>query len=428
MRPRRNVFRLLVAAEAVVLIAVILFGIVQMAKPKTKPAPVSQEEDLYAVEGDSQGNLHTEESAQADSDMPDVAGEVLKGGEQAQKELQPAVFSEEVKARLASMTLEEKVAQMFLVTPEALTHNDSVEVAGEGTKNAIYTYPIGGIVYSSLNFQDKEQTQKLLSGVQQYSNERIGLPLFLTVEEAGGNEGSPLALANEYAIQRSPAEIGSGGRPEEAAQAADGIAAYLGEEGFNLNLAPLADLAGGAASVHDSKCFGLDVADASMMVAESVNAFHGKGIKTAVGMFPGKGYGSNITKEWTEWKNSDALPFQSAINAGTECIMVGNVTCEPLTGDAQALCSLSANAVYYLRNDMGYTGILMTDSLSEEMVTGKYSPGEAAVEAVKAGINMLYCPAEFENAYQAIVDAVNRGEISQETIEQAVGYILMKKI
>ncbi len=83
------------------------------------------------------------------------------------------------------MTLEEKAAQLFLVTPEALTHNDSVEVAGEGRKNAINTYPIGGMVYSSLNFQDKEQTQELLSGVQQFSIERIGLPLFLAVEEAG---------------------------------------------------------------------------------------------------------------------------------------------------------------------------------------------------------------------------------------------------
>ncbi len=245
------------------------------------------------------------------------------------------------------MTLEEKAAQLFLVTPEALTHNDSVEVAGEGRKNAINTYPIGGMVYSSLNFQDKEQTQELLSGVQQFSIERIGLPLFLAVEEAGGNEFSPTATANEYAVQRSPAEIGAGGHPEEAAQAADAIAAYLAEEGFNLNLAPMADLAGGVDSVHDSKCFGNDAAVVSMMAAESVNAFHGKGIKTAAGMFPGKGNGSNVTKDWTEWENSDALPFRAVINVGTECIMVGNVTCEPLTGDAQTLCSLSEEAVYY---------------------------------------------------------------------------------
>ncbi len=109
----------------------------------------------------------------------------------------------------------------------------------------------------------------------------------------------------------------------------------------------MADLAGGVDSVHDSKCFGNDAAVVSMMAAESVNAFHGKGIKTAAGMFPGKGNGSNVTKDWTEWENSDALPFRAVINVGTECIMVGNVTCEPLTGDAQTLCSLSEEAVYY---------------------------------------------------------------------------------
>ena len=92
----------------------------------------------------------------------------------------------------------------------------------------------------------------------------------------------------------------------------------------------MADRAGGVDSVHDSKCFGNDAAVVSMMAAESVNAFHGKGIKTAAGMFPGKGNGSNVTKDWTEWENSDALPFRAVINVGTECIMVGNVTCEPL--------------------------------------------------------------------------------------------------
>ncbi len=98
MRPRRNIFRLLVAAEAAVLVVVILLGIVQMAKPKAPPAPVSQKEDLYAVEGDSQGNLHTgEEPAQTDLGVPETAGEVLKGGEQAPKELQPAVFQMRLK-------------------------------------------------------------------------------------------------------------------------------------------------------------------------------------------------------------------------------------------------------------------------------------------------------------------------------------------
>lgn len=413
MRPRHNVFQLLVIVEAAVLIAVVLFGVVQMNKPKaqTEPEQVSQEEDLYAEE----------ENEDAESAMSEQVGN-------GESPLQPAVFSEQVNAKLAAMTLEEKIAQMFLITPEALTHNDSVEVAGEGTKNAINTYPVGGLVYSSLNFQDKEQTQKLLAGVQQYSQERIGLPMFLAVEEAGGEAYSPLASSNGYGLLRSPAEIGADGQPEGAAQVADAIAAYLVEEGFNLNLAPMADLAAGMDGVHDGKCYGTDAATSSMMVAESVNAFHGKGIRTAVGMFPGKGNGSNNAKEWTEWENSDALPFQSAINAGTECIMVGNVSCQALTGDAEELCSVSDNAASYLRNDMGYTGILMTDSLSEEAVTGKYSSGEAAVAAVKAGMNLLYCPAAFEEAYQAVLDAVNQGEISQETIDQAAGYILMKKM
>lgn len=70
----------------------------------------------------------------------------------------------------------------------------------------------------------------------------------------------------------------------------------------------------------------------------------------------------------------------------------------------------------------------MTDSLSEEAITARYSPKEAALEAVKAGADLLLCPEDFETAYQALVEAVNQGEIPTERIEEAVGRILTKKL
>jgi beta-N-acetylhexosaminidase len=109
-------------------------------------------------------------------------------------------------------------------------------------------------------------------------------------------------------------------------------------------------------------------------------------------------------------------------------MILGNVAYEALTGDDTTLCSLSAGAVSYLRSEMNYTGIIMTDSLSEDIITANYSSGEAAVAAVKAGVDLLYCPADFEEAYQAVLDAVDAGEISEDTIDQAVGYILTGKM
>lgn len=418
MKLPRNVFQLLLVLEVAALVVVIIFGVIHTQRAAVKTdKPVS---NIQAEKNDDRDKFVAKK---------DDTDETADDAEETEtpKELQPAAFSEEVTAKLAAMTLEEKVAQMFLITPEALTHTDTVEVAGESTKAAVSSYPVGGLVYASANFKNAQQTQALFSGVQQFSNERIGIPMFLTIQEVGGSDNSPLAAANGFQQQPSPAEIGAGGKPEEAGKAADGIASYMVQTGLNLNLMPVADLAGGTDAAHDNMCYGTDASTASAMVAEAVNASRVKGLHTAVGTFPGKGIDGSTEEGWEAWKNNNALVFQSSVNAGTDCMIVGNVACEKLTGEADVFCSMSKDAVYYLRNDLGYTGILMTDSLSEEAVTGRYSSGEAAVAAVKSGINMLNRPANFEEAYQAILDAVNNSEIPMETIDQAVGYILTQK-
>lgn len=415
MRLPRNIFQLLIVLEAAALIAAVIFGAVHMGKG--------------AVEANRSGNdVKTEKTAEKEDREKFVAKKEEAGEEETgeeggtPKELEPTVFSEAVQEKLASMTLEEKVAQMFLITPEALTHSDVVEVAGESTKAAVASYPVGGLVYTFMNFKDKEQTREMLSGTQGFSSERIGLPMFLAVQESGGSDYSPVAVANGYDVQRSPSEIGAGGNPAEAAQAADAIAAYLTEEGFNMNLMPCAEAG------EDVRSYGTDIQNISMMTAEAVNASRARGICTAAGTFPGKEAAGTKKEEWKEWEEKEGLVFEGCISAGTDCVMLSNTACEGLTGNAETLCCLSKEAVYYLRNDMGYTGIIMTDSLSAEEVTGSYKAGEAAVEAVKSGVNMLYLPANFEEAYQAVVDAVNNGVIQAETIDQAAGYILTQKM
>lgn len=415
MRLPRNIFQLLIVVEAAALIAVIIFGAVHMGKGAIETGgSVKEAHTEEKAKKEDRDKFVSKKSETEDGDTGEESGEP--------KELEPVTFSEAVEAKLSSMTLEEKVSQMFFITPEALTHSDAVEVAGESTQAAVTSYPVGGLVYSSVNFKDKEQTREMLGGVQGFSNERIGLPVFLAVQECGGSDDSPLAAANGYDVQRSPSEIGAGGNPAEAAQAAEAIAAYLAEEGFNMNLMPQAETG------EEGRCYGSDAQTVSMMAAEAVNGSRAGGIKTAAGTFPGKG-AAGITKEgWTEWEEKEGLAFEGCISAGTDCMMLSNAACEGLTGEKEALCSMSKEAVYYLRNEMEYTGIIMTGSLSEEAVTGRYSAGEAAVEAVKSGVNMLYLPANFEEAYQAVMDAVNSGEIPAETIDQAAGYILTQKM
>lgn len=409
MKPQKSAVQLLVLLEIIALIAALIFGIMHGGKT--------------AVQSNSFKPPAQNHTTNVGPETTENDNAII-----VHHELQPVSFSEEVVAKLASMTIEEKVAQMFFITPEALTHNDAVTVAGNGTRDALNTYPVGGLVYSDRNFQSQSQTSSMLSGVQGYSNDRIGLPMFLGIEEAGGINYSPLATANSFPIQKSPAELGDDGDIEATALAADAIANYLAEQGFNLNFAPTADIAGGINIAADGKTYGSDAALAAQMVEGSINAYHTNEIATVTGNFPGKEMGNSNDKDLSEWRANNLLPYETAIRNRSDFIMLGNVTCGAITGDNTTPCSISGEAVYYLRNDLGYTGILITDNLSDPMITENFSSGEAAVEAVKAGVNMIYCPQDFEEAYTAILEAVESGEITTEAIDQAAGYILTQKL
>ena len=91
-----------------------------------------------------------------------------------------------VAKKLAELTLEEKVAQMFMITPEALTGVETVTKAGETTRRDYDKYPVGGIIYFQNNLKNPKQTREMLGNMEQYSRDRLGLPVFLGVDEEGG--------------------------------------------------------------------------------------------------------------------------------------------------------------------------------------------------------------------------------------------------
>lgn len=452
MKPQRKAFQFLILLEAAALIAVLAYGIVKIGKGSSPAGIVagqeepSQSEDtgerehMFRTEGaENKGTENnggkgegTETNGSAPKGEPGnngTEGGLADGdGENRREEEPPVDFSPEVTEKLASMTIEEKIAQMFLTTPEALTHNDAVNIARSGTRDAIAACPVGGLVYDAKNFQGKEQTKALLEGVQGYSMERIGLPLFLAVEETGGMDYSPLAVKNSYALQASPAVAGAGGDPKAAAEAGTAIAGYLKEEGFNLNLLPTAGLSGDLEEGRRAQSYGAAADTVSMMIAESITACRAGGIATAVGYFPWKGAGGSCTKGLEEWADSDKLVLKAAVNAGTDLVILGNAAYGALTGEGDKPCSLSKGAVDYLREEMEFSGLILTDSLAEEAVLARYSIGEAAVTAAKAGVDLLYCPEGLEEAYQAVLEAVRSGEIPESQVEAAAGRILTRKL
>ena len=189
------------------------------------------------------------------------------------------------------MTLEEKILQLFMVTPEALTGYDEVYAAGEATKAAIEQYPVGGIVYFSQNLRDEAQTKDMLTRTNQYAKERTGLPMLLAVDEEGG-QVARISGREGFALDAFPdmSDIGAQGDSEKAYEVGDAIGAYLAELGFNMDFAPVADvLTNPDNTVVKRRSFGSDAKTVANMVVRETEGLKKHGISPVLKHFPGHG-------------------------------------------------------------------------------------------------------------------------------------------
>lgn len=374
------------------------------------------------------------------SDTSDVAdSEVIRDGEDFEiGETEAALLEQQVSEKLASMTLEEKVAQIFIITPETLTDSSDVTQAGERTKAALDKYPIGGFIYFKDNIVSEEQVTAMIAAQQQYSRERIGLPLFISVDEEGGKVAR-IGGCDAIDVPRieNAAEIGSSGNSQEAYEAGDSIGEYLARMGFNLDYAPVADvLTNPENTVVKDRSFGNNPALVSEMVLENLAGLEENGVYGCVKHFPGHGATTGDTHEgyaytnktWTEMKENEIIPFRDAIEQGVDFVMVGHISCPNITGD-NTPASLSKIMIEdYLKGELGYENIVITDALNMQAVTEQYSSAEAAVTALHAGVDILLIPEDFHEAYEGVVDAVQQGELTEERIDASVEKILRAKM
>lgn len=259
---------------------------------------------------------------------------------------------------LAGMTLEEKAAQLFLITPEALTGVTQVSAAGEMTREAFFQYPVGGIVYFTENLQTQSQTESLLSDMGNISLERLGFPVFLAMEGEGTHQVS--------------------------------IAGYgsfdMKELGFNL------DLTGVQSGAETS------------------------GILTVWNYSP--------KEEITEEGLSE---LEKGIQEGADCVMVGHsALAETISPGTPA--SLAGEIVTgIIREKMGFQGVIMTAPMDQTAITGQYTSGEAAVQAILAGADLILMPEDFSGAYEEVLKAAADGTLTEERIDESVKRILRLK-
>ena len=329
---------------------------------------------------------------------------------------------------LAGMTLHEKVCQMMFVTPEELTGEDGVTVAGDATRQALENYPVGGIVYFAKNLESQDQVKEMIDNSQKYSS--IGL--FVATDEEGG-------VVNRLMDTVGTTYIGSmyyykDDGDETAYENAYTIANDMSALGFNLDFAPVADVwSNPDNTVIGERAYSDDYAQAAELVGNAVKGFNDGGVMCTLKHFPGHGdtaedshYSSAYVHRTKEEIMADEMqPFRSGIEAGAEFVMVGHLIVPDIDEVPATLSYKIATGI--LRDELKFEGVAITDSFGMESIADNYSVDDSVVMSVKAGMDMILQPKDMASAVNSIEQAVADGELSEDRIDESVRRILTLK-
>ena len=369
---------------------------------------------------------------QAEADGSYEAADISEGEQEPLMMPEQEAEKDWAEEMLDQMTLEEKVYQMFFVTPEQLTGVGVVTAAGQTTKECLEKYPVGGIIYFARNIVSREQTCEMIANLQSFSE----IPVFTGIDEEGGTVSrvgcNPAMGTTEFPSMLS---VGNSGDPNQAYEVGYTIGTECTELGFNLDFAPVADIWSNPDNTAiGSRAFGTDAGVVSDMVEACVRGFQDAGMLCALKHFPGHGntltdshYGAAVTeKTLEELEKEEFLPFKSGIEAGADFVLVGHILTPNVT-DASTPATLSKEMISILREDLQFDGVIITDAMNMAAITGSYSSADAAAAAVQAGVDMILMPADFHAAVSGVFQALESGEITEEMIDEHVGRILEAK-
>ncbi|WP_338898180.1 glycoside hydrolase family 3 protein [Streptomyces sp. TG1A-60] len=352
---------------------------------------------------------------------------------------------ERLRALLSRMTLEEKVGQLFVmrVYGHSATAPDQADIDANlqelGVRTAaelLAKYRVGGIIYFSWahNTRDPHQIAGLSNGIQRAS---LGLPRGLPVLVSTDQEHGIVARVGEPATLLPGAmALGAGASRADAREAGRIGGAELRAIGIRQDYAPVADVNVDPANpVIGVRSFGADPKAVAGLVAAQVKGYQGAGVAATAKHFPGHGdtavdshHGFPVIDHTREqWTALDAPPFRAAIHAGIDSIMTAHIMVPALdpSGDPATLSRPILTGM--LREEMGYDGVVVTDSLAMRGVREKYGDEQVPVLALKAGVDQLLNPPSIDVAWHAVLDAVRAGELTEARLDESVLRILRLK-
>ena len=383
-----------------------------------------------------------DEPAPSDEDLPEVTDEP------AESEPSPA------ERKLATMTLEQKVSQLFIVTPETL--EDPAAAAAQATsaeddpaaevapvtsvdddiRQNLQKYPVGGVILFAQNIVDPSQTTRLTRELQEAAQGVPGqIPFFICVDEEGGIV-CRLANNEKFGLKtyESAGAVGASGNSDDAREMGATIGAYLADYGFNVDFAPDADVNTNPENpVIGTRAFSSDPNVAAEMASAFAEGLRENDVIATFKHFPGHGdtaedsHSALATTDNSldELTTCEFLPFEKATDA--DWVMVGHIAAPQVAGDDTPASLSPALVTDTLKGQLGFKGIVVTDALNMGAIVEHYGAGECAVQALEAGCDVLLMPVDFEKAQSAVLAAVNDGTLTEERIDESVLKILEAK-
>lgn len=347
-------------------------------------------------------------------------------------------LEQRIQQKLSGMTLKEKAAQIFVITPEALTGYKPVTAAGSATHNALKTYPVGGLIYFGANIVTPDQLKTMTGNTQKYAEEIEGMRLFLAVDEEGGTVAR-IGNNSNFTVKKysNMASIGATQDFGKAYEVGKTIGSYLHEYGLNLDFAPDADvLTNPHNTVIGNRSFGTDGNLVAKMDLEVAKGLADNQVLSCFKHFPGHGATEGDThngfaytnKTLDELKKSELVPFQAAVDNHIPFIMISHISAPNVIGGNTPSSLSKVMITDILRNQMGYDGIIITDSMSMGAIVNTYRPKDAVIQSIQAGADLILMTQNFEEAYQGVLDAVADGTISEQRINESLERILRVKL
>lgn len=361
---------------------------------------------------------------------------------------QPVTADAEAQRALRGLSLEEKVGQLFVTwvngkSADEVNPKNKADFGVDTPAQVIEKYHLGGVIYfnndSRDNFDDPAQVARLSNGLQQAAvRSGARIPLQIATDQEGGTVTRMGAPATELPNAMA---ISAGRDPEAAKKAARILGHELRAVGINQDFAPDADVNSNPKNpVIGVRSFSGRPDLASRFVAAQVDGFQNSGrrsetVSATAKHFPGHGDAAQdshlelprIDRTEASWREVDVPPFKAAIKAGIDSIMSAHIEFPSLDPSGEPATLSKPIITGKLREELGYRGVIVTDSLSMEGVRELHSDAEIPVLALKAGVDQLLMPVNLDLAINSVLDAVRKGELSERRIDQSVLRILKLK-